>query len=50
MFGLMVGLENKILLIQARILFVNFDLFLIYLFYIGCCGFDLFLEVSILCL
>jgi hypothetical protein len=50
MFGLMVGLEKKILLIQAGILFVNLDLFLIYLFYIGGCGLDLFLEVIILCL
>jgi hypothetical protein len=50
MFGLKVGLEYKILLIQTGILFVNFDLFFIYLFYIGCCGLDLFLKVSILCL
>jgi hypothetical protein len=49
-FGLMVGLEKKILLIQGGILFVNFDLFLIDLFYIGGCGLDLFLEVSIVCL
>jgi hypothetical protein len=38
------------LLIQTGIIFVNFDLFFIYLFYIGCCGLDLFLKVSILCL
>ena len=50
MFGLMVGLEYKILLIQAGILFVNFDLFSIDLFYTGCCCLDLFLKVSILCL